>query len=86
MSGILSYDGEEKSIRLTGLPEGLVPLYDDSSAVAAGEYTARAGFQYDEKNYKKPEVSTCHWVIERTSVDISAVNWDYEEAFVYDGT
>lgn len=81
-----SYDGEVKSVRLTGLPDGLTPEYEGSSASEAGEYTARAGFEYDVKNYRKPEVATCHWVIERTPVDISAVNWDYDEAFVYDGT
>lgn len=81
-----SYDGEPKSIRLTGLPVGLTPEYEGNSASVAGEYTARAGFEYDEKNYRKPEVATCHWVIERTPVDISTVNWDYDEAFVYDGT
>ena len=81
-----SYDGEIKSVRLTGLPDGLTPEYEGNAAAAAGEYTARAGFLYDEKNYKKPETATCHWVIERTPVDISAVNWDYDEAFVYDGT
>ena len=80
-----SYDGEIKSVRLTGLPDGLTPEYEGSSASEAGEYTARAGFEYDERNYRKPEVATCHWVIERTPVDISAVNWDYDEAFVYDG-
>ncbi|MBQ3371421.1 MAG: BspA family leucine-rich repeat surface protein [Mogibacterium sp.] len=81
-----SYDGETKTVRLTGLPEGLTPEYEGNSAYAAGEYTARAGFEYDVNNYRKPEVATCHWVIERTPVDISTVNWDYDEAFVYDGT
>ena len=80
-----SYDGETKRVRLTGLPDGLIPEYEGSEAYTAGEYTARAGFEYDEKNYRKPEIATCHWVIERTPVDISAVNWDYDEAFIYDG-
>ena len=81
-----AYDGEARSIRLTGLPEGLTPEYRDNTAVAAGEYTAKAGFTYDERNYEKPEVASCHWVIDRTPVDVSAVTWDYEDAFVYDGT
>lgn len=81
-----SYDGETKSLRLTGLPDGLTPEYSGNTASAAGEYTARAGFVYDEKNYEEPDVASCHWVIDRTPVDTSAVLWDYEEAFVYDGT
>ncbi len=80
-----SYDGEVKSVRLTGLPEGLTPEYTDNTAIAAGEYTARADFTYDTKNWEKPDVTTCHWVIDRTPVDISAVSWDYDEPFVYDG-
>ena len=81
-----SYDGEAKTLRLTGLPEGLTPEYSGNSASAAGEYTARAAFTYDEKNYEEPEVASCHWVIDRTPVDTSAVLWDYDEAFIYDGT
>jgi len=80
-----AYDGETKSVRLTGLPEGLTPEYTGNTASAAGEYTARAGFTYDEKNWEKPEAAACHWVIDRTPVDVSAVTWDYEEPFVYDG-
>lgn len=81
-----AYDGETKTVRLTGLPEGLIPEYSGNSASDAGEYNARAGFTYDERNYEKPEVPSCHWVIDRTPVDISTVSWDYGEAFVYDGT
>ena len=80
-----AYDGEVKSVRLTGLPDGLTPEYSGNSAAAAGEYTAKANFIYDEKNYEKPEMASCHWVIDRTPVDISTVTWDYEEPFVYDG-
>ena len=80
------YDGEIKTVRLTGLPEGLTPEYTDNAASEAGEYTAKAGFTYDERNYERPEAASCHWVIDRTPVDISTVTWDYEEPFVYDGT
>jgi len=81
-----AYDGEVKTLRLTGLPEGLTPEYTDNAASAAGEYTAKAAFTFDEKNYEKPEVASCHWVIDRTPVDVSAVTWDFTEPFVYDGT
>lgn len=81
-----AYDGSEKSVRLTGLPEGLNPEYEDNTATAAGEYTAKADFTYDARNYERPDASTCHWVIDRSPVDISGVSWDYDSEFVYDGT
>ena len=83
-----SYDGELKgeSLRLTGLPDGVVPVYTDSTATAAGEYTAKAILTYDERNYEKPEVAACHWVIEKSPLDLSNISWDYEKPFVYDGS
>lgn len=81
-----AFDGDDKGIRLTGLPEGLSAEYSGNTASAAGEYTARAVFDYDEKNYEKPEIAACRWMIGRSPVDVSAVTWDYVDAFVYDGT
>lgn len=80
------YDGSVWSVALTGLPEGLTAEYSENEASGAGEYMARAGFIFDEKNYERPEVAQCHWTIDRTPVDVSDVSWDYDEAFVYDGT
>jgi len=83
-----SYDGEVKgeNLRLTGLPDGVVPVYVDSTATDAGEYTAKAILTYDEKNYERPEVATCHWVIQKSPIDMSTILWDYEKPFVYDGS
>lgn len=80
------YDGSVWSVALTGLPEGLTAEYSENEASGAGEYMARASFLFDEKNYERPEVAQCHWTIDRTPVDVSDVSWDYDEAFVYDGT
>ena len=79
------YDGEERSVRLTGLPDGLTPEYTDNSATGAGEYIARASFSYDTRNYEEPSCPSCHWIIERSPVDVSSVAWDFDEAFTYDG-
>ena len=82
------YDGEVKGegLRLTGLPDGLTPEYIDSTATAAGEYTAKAEFIYDERNYERPEVATCHWLIRKSPVDLTGISWDYEKSFTYDGS
>ena len=80
------YDGSVRSVKLTGLPEGLIAGYSENEAADAGEYMAKASFTFDEKNYVRPEVAQCRWTIERTPVDISEVTWDYSEPFIYDGT
>ena len=81
-----SYDGSAKSIRLSGLPDGLEPVYEGNTASVAGQYTAKASFKYDEKNYEEPELASCHWVVDKTALDISAVRWNYESPYKYDGT
>lgn len=81
-----TYDGEEKSVVISGLPEGLEPVYEDNRATSAGKYIARAGFIYDEKNYERPEIEACHWVIEKSEVDTSSVRWNYDKPYIYDGT
>ena len=81
-----SYDGSEKSVALTGLPEGLEAVYENNTGTDAGKYTAKAAFVYDEKNYERPAVEPCHWIIEKSEVDVSSVRWNYEKAYIYDGT
>ena len=80
------FDGSEKSVRLTGLPDGLEPIYSDNSAILAGEYTAKVNFEYDKDNYEEPGIPECRWQIEKAPVDLTGITWDYESAFVYDGT
>lgn len=81
-----TYDGNEKSVVVEGLPEGLEAVYEDNTAVEAGEYTAKVSFIYDELNYEKPEIEACRWMIERAVVDTSSVRWNYDQAYIYDGT
>ena len=60
----LTYDGGEKSVSLVGLPDGVVVIgYVNSTAVAAGEYTATAALSYDSVNYNPPIVPTYTWCI-----------------------
>ncbi len=82
-----TYDGENKQVRLSGLPEGTVPYYDGADAVNAGRYFATAGLDYDIDNYDKPEgIRPCIWEIRKTTHDMSGVQWEGPEAFVYDGS
>lgn len=79
------YDGTEKYISLTGLPEGVSASYSGNRGTGAGSYTAEAVLSYDETNYRRPSVQKCRWKINRAVYDMSDAAWDYEEPFVYDG-
>ncbi len=82
-----TYDGQTKSVRLEGLPEGTIPYYDGADAVNAGTYVATAGLDYDIDNYDSPDpVMPCTWKILKTTHDMSGVHWEAPDVFVYDGT
>ena len=80
-----TYDGNEKSVTLKNIPDGIVPVYEGSTATNAGEYVVSVDFKYDETNYEKPSFPPCRWQIDKAVIDVSRVDWDYEEAFTYDG-
>ena len=80
------YDGTEKSISITGLPEGVEPVYSGNAATEAGEYTASAELTYDEHNYIQPHIGTMDWKIGKAVYDMSGVAWDYEDSFTYNGS
>lgn len=75
------YDGEAKSVKLTGLEEGLEPIYTDNVAVDVGVYKASARFLYDEDNYNPPQDLYCTWEIRKAPLDTSGVKWTYEAPF-----
>ena len=83
-----SYNGELRTIELRGLPEGLYPIYENNTAIDSGEYEASVTFEYDDRNYEKPEFGGCKWAINKAKpqIDASAIRWSYTEPFVYDGT
>ena len=81
------FDGEEKSVELTGVPETVSVSYTNNRALNAGGYEAMATLEaVDPANYEQPApVSGCWWHIDKASYDMSDVHWDYEGDFVYDG-
>lgn len=63
------YDGDEKKIFLTGLPEGVnVVSYSGASATFAGEYLAYAELSYDTDNYNEPSAPSGAFVIKKQTV------------------
>ena len=80
-----TYDGEEKSVFLTGLPSGITLLgYEGERGTGAGKYTARAILRYDTRNYNPPSVPDLEWEIARASYDMSGASFSGCET-VYNG-
>jgi hypothetical protein len=49
------YTGEQITVEVTGLPEGVTAVYGgDFEATEVGEYTATVTFEYDTDNYNAP--------------------------------
>lgn len=65
----LYYDGTEKTVVLTGLPEVLTPVYSGNAATEPGAYTATVTFVYDEENYYQPSMSSLAWSIVRPPLE-----------------
>ena len=76
------YDGEEKSIVITGLPHGVnVISYSGASAVTCGEYIAYAELSYDSYNFNAPSLPEGRFRIKKQTVKSPVI-----ESFEYCGT
>lgn len=86
-----TYDGEEKSIELSNIPDNVEVTYENNKAKNAGDYTAIATIEYDENNYNKTNdehlVLTQQWSINKAQIDMWSVKWDYSatQPYTYDG-
>ena len=82
-----TFDGEEKSVELTGLPDTVEVTYTNNKALNAGGYEAMAEVTAkDPDNYEAPApVSACWWHIDKAVYDMSEVRWTYEEDLIYNG-
>lgn len=77
----LVYDGTKKEVIMTGLEEGLEPIYEGNTAVDAGTYTATVRFLYDKDNYNPPPQMEHTWRIGKAPLDLSGARWDYDGPF-----
>ena len=83
-----TYDGQEKKVELTNLPQGVTATYEGNKGINAGKYSATATLVYDKKNYEltNNEVQlTQNWTIEKASIDMSNVAWTTTTEYTYDG-
>ena len=80
------YDGQLKSVEITGLPDDVTVTYKNNSATDAGNYTATATFVYDSINYELTFAPSTQleWKIEKATNSISGElvfdsSWTYGE-------
>ena len=78
------YDGNEKSVYLTSLPEGISVIgYVNNRATESGSYVARASLSYDSENYNPPPVPELSWQILKR--DYEADGFYFSDAeYIYD--
>ena len=85
-----TYDKTEKKVLITNLPDKVEVAYTDNAKTAAGTYTAKATFTLKAEfapNYELSKASdTKEWKINKATLDLSALQWNYTEDFEYDGT
>lgn len=66
-----TYDGNEKEVKLTNLPEGISVNYENNTATNARTYTATATLIYDTTNYELININfdeTINWTINKQQV------------------
>lgn len=81
-SDAFTYDGSEKTVTVSGLPEGVtVSSYAENAKTDAGTYSAKVNFSYDTVNYNQPTLPDCSWTINKAvfnNVQFKGVEVDYD--------
>ena len=83
----LVYNGEVKEILLTNVPNTLTPTYTGNKESNAGNYVAKVTFTpVDANNYQvEGSVADLNWSIEKATIDVSGLQWNYTSPLVYNG-
>ena len=82
-SSAFTYDGSDKSVTVTGLPDGVtVKQYTDNTKKNAGTYTAKVSFNYDTVNHNAPTIADCTWTIDQATMNVTAAS---EQKLTEDG-
>ncbi|HSK69251.1 MAG TPA: fibronectin type III domain-containing protein [Candidatus Limnocylindria bacterium] len=86
-TGPFTFDGMEKTVSVTGLPEGVaVVSYEGSTGTNAGGYAANVTLASKSANYETPVLAGLNWAIDKATYDMSGAGWDYVKPFPCDGT
>jgi hypothetical protein len=75
------YDGQEHTVALAGLPEGLVATYTNATAVNAGTYNATATVANENANYEDVELKKeLTWTIDPVTLVLSWTTKDQADS------
>ena len=78
----VTYDGSEKSLFATNVPEGVRVVYEGNGKINAGEYTVTAKFYYGEELLLEKSATL---TIKKATLDMSGVSFS-DKTVTYDGT
>ena len=89
-SSTFTYDGNAKTINVVNLPTGITAVLGGTySATEAGDYEATVTLSSTNPNCILSDTNptyTVSWSISKAKIDMSNVDWDYEEGnFIYNG-
>ena len=81
------YNGSENSVTITNLPSYISVVYEGNTGVNAGSYTANATLVSNDPNYVLSSTTVRHnWKVEKATVTVTDINWNYNGNLVYNGT
>ncbi len=69
----------------SSVPREVTYTVTGDQATNAGSYQMVVTYQVKDSNYEQPEAATFNWMITKAAYDISAITWNYTEAYTYDG-
>ena len=84
-----TYDGNNHTVKVNNLPAGLDYVYGGiTTAVNAGTYKATITISTSNSNYEifGSNYDELEWTIEKATISVNGVAWDYEDAFKYNGS
>ena len=74
------YDGNEHSIYLINVPEGVEVEYSGNTSTEAGMYAASAVLMpTDANNYEVPEINGCSWSIDKAEYKLPQLSCRYNQ-------
>ncbi len=88
-SSLFTYNGNEYSVKLYGLPYDVTAQYTNNAQTNAGPYRAKVQLVYDTTNYKLINDNFGYyldWEIEKAEINMQGAYWDYDSPFTYNGS
>lgn len=69
-----TYNGNEQTVEIVGLPQGVTAQYSNNTKINAGDYIATAQLIYDAQNYNTISMPNLNWTINKA--DITGITFE----------